>query len=162
MIPSSPRRFALAAVACSLLLAPTAFAERSFPTPLEERARGAERVVVATVVGTTASYRENAHGDRLIVTKAKLRVESHWKGAPITTLDVDVEGGTVDGVTLSVSDLPTVAPGERAIFFLQSAPGGGFVPHLRGKGILKLDEQDRVRGTRLSLAEAKRIAMQER
>ena len=48
--------------------------------------------------------------------------------------------------------------GERAVFFLAPAGGGEFQPHLRGQGILKLDKDDRVADSSLTLAEIRRLA----
>jgi hypothetical protein len=50
-----------------------------------------------------------------------------------------------------VSDLPSLDVGERAVFFLDETASGGHRPHLRGLGILKLDDAGRVRGTNLTL-----------
>ena len=52
-----------------------------------------------------------------------------------------------------MSSLPTLARGERAVFFLTPGKQGEFRPHLRGQGILKLDRDDRVRGSSLTLDE---------
>jgi hypothetical protein len=59
---------------------------------------------------------------------------------------------------LRVSSLPTLTPGERAVFFLDRMSDGTFQPHLRGQGILKLDDQNFVKGTSLSLDEIRRVA----
>lgn len=155
-------RASVVATACLVWGPALANAEQSVPATLDQRAQGADRVLVGTVVDTQAAYRVNAHGDRLIVTRARLKVESHWKGGGASVVDVDIEGGTVEGVTLAVSDLPTLVRGERAIFFLRGRPDGAFEPHLRGQGVLKLDTQNMVRGTRLSLDEARRIAVPQR
>jgi len=50
------------------------------PVGIQERARGAERVVVATVAETSARYERNEYGDDLIVTRARLAVEEVVKG----------------------------------------------------------------------------------
>ena len=55
-------------------------------------------------------------------------------------MSLDLEGGTLDGFTLRVSSLPTLVPGERAVFFLDGG-NGGYHAHLKGQGILKLDER---------------------
>jgi hypothetical protein len=57
---------------------------------------------------------------------------------------------------MRVSDLPTLATGERAVFFLTPGPDGEFKPHMRGLGILKLDDTDTVRGTSLTVNEIRR------
>jgi hypothetical protein len=43
--------------------------------------------------------------------------------------------------------------GERAVFFLNRNPRSGrYEPHLRGQGILKLDEAENVKGSSLHLS----------
>jgi hypothetical protein len=125
------------------------------PVPIPDRAHGAERVVVATVANTTASYERNRFGDELIVTRAQLAVEEALKGTPDAVI-LTVEGGTVNGMTMRVSDLPTLGRGERAVFFLTPGPGGEFKPHMRGLGILKLDGNT-VRGSSLTVDEIRRV-----
>jgi hypothetical protein len=127
------------------------------PVPIQERARGAERVVVATITDVSPRYERNRYGDELIVSHAHLKVEQAIKGRP-DDVTVAVEGGQVGDITLRVSDLPTVATGDRAVFFLTPGPSGEFTPHLRGQGILKLDSTDHVRGTSLTLDEIRRLA----
>ena len=62
-------------------------------------------------------------------------------------------GRNPDGLTLRVSSLPLIQGGERAVFFLDRGAGSGHVPHLRGQGILFLDEQDMVRDSSLRLTD---------
>ena len=124
---------------------------------IEERTTGAERVVVADVESVTADYQTNEFGDRLIVSHARLRVQEAIKGSA-EPLTLDYEGGTVDGVTLHVSSLPVLRPGDRGVFFMTRGRNGEFKPHLRGQGILKLDPQDRVPNSSLTLADVRRMA----
>ena len=121
------------------------------PVPIGERARGAERVAVGRVTAVTPAWQVNEFGDRLIVSTVRLAVDEHLKGPATPTLDVDVEGGTLGELTLHVSDQESLAPGERAVFFLTRGPGGAFRPHLRGQGLLKLDPANRVPGSSLTL-----------
>jgi hypothetical protein len=125
--------------------------------PLADRIQGADVVVVATAASVSASWRDNEFGDRLIVSRYVLQVQETLKGVPGRSMLLDVEGGTLDGFTLRVSSLPTLAEGERAVFILDAAQGA-YHAHLKGLGILKLDEQDVVRGSSLSLAEIRRVA----
>ncbi len=127
------------------------------PVPIEERARGAQRIVVATVAQTMARHEQNEFGDKLIVTYATLAVEEVVKG-PAGPVTLAVEGGTLDGFTMRVSSLPVVTAGERAVFFLVPGRNGEFKAHLRGQGILKLDPNDTVRGSSLTVAEIRRLA----
>ena len=127
------------------------------PVDIPERAKGAESVVVGTVVDVQTSFRTNRHGDRLIVSRAVVQVEETMKGSGMTTVEVDVEGGTVGDLTLQVSDMPSIATGERAAFFLTAGEAGAKVPHLRGLGVLKLDRTERVPGSSLTLSEIRRM-----
>lgn len=149
------RSFAFATLACGL--GSFAFASDGAVVPLAERIHGAGVAVVATPVNVSASWRQNAHGDRLIVSRVTLRVEETLKGPRRNDAAVDVEGGTVDGVTLVVSSSPMLVPGERAVFFLDPQSDGSFQPHLRGQGVLKLDDHNFVKGSSLSLDEIRRV-----
>jgi hypothetical protein len=126
------------------------------PATIEERATGADRVVVAAVESVTADYETNEFGDRLIVSHAKLKVQEALKGTA-EPLTLDYEGGTVDGVTMHVSSLPVLRPGERGVFFVSRGKKGEFKPHLRGQGIVKLDPQDRVPNSSLTLNDLRRM-----
>ena len=132
-------------------------ADSASPIALAARAKGAERIVVASIERVRAEYQKNEFGDALIVTHAELRVAEVLKGQAKNgeAITVEVEGGTIDGITLSVSDLPTVAAGENAVFFLGRGRRGEVVPHLRGQGILKLDALQRVAGTATTLADVR-------
>jgi hypothetical protein len=137
--------------------APSLIASVVRPVPIQDRARGAERVVVAVVGDITATYERNVHGDELIVSHVALRVDEAIKGS-LGNVVVALEGGTINGITLRVSDLPTLSPGERAVFFLTPAPRDEFTPHLRGQGILKLDSSDHVRNSSLTLGQIRQLA----
>jgi hypothetical protein len=125
---------------------------------LDERVAGAQRVVVATAREVRAEWRENSYGDRLIVSRVQLDVEETLKGASEPEIWLDVEGGTLDGYTLRVSTLPLVQAGDRAVFFLDRGQGPATVPHLKGQGILFLDESDVVRNSSLRLTEIRNRA----
>jgi hypothetical protein len=109
--------------------------------------------VVATARSITASWRENEHGDRLIVSRVQLEVNETLKGAGKRTVWLDVDGGTLDGYTLRVSGLHMPEVGERAVYLLDRGDNDVHVPHLRGLGILPLDDSDVVRGSNVHLNE---------
>jgi hypothetical protein len=126
---------------------------------LEERIAGAQRVVVASARTVDARWRENTYGDRLIVSRVLLEVEETLKGsAASNAIWMELEGGTLDGFTLKVSDLPDLKPGERAVFFLDQGENGVAMPHLRGQGILKLDHDNVVTGSGLGLDAIRTLA----
>ena len=151
-----PKRVVATTVATVLSFSTLVAAQGDRDTPLDVRARGAERVVVATARGVNPSWRQNIYGDRLIVSRVQLEVEETLKGAAARTLWMDVEGGSLDGLTLRVSDLPELKQGERAVLFLDSTDSGVLSPHLRGQGILKLDDSNIVRGSSLRLDDIRR------
>ena len=142
---------------CGLLGADLAAgAHQGPPTPLAERARGAERVVVGRVASVAPLWQVNEFGDRLIVSVVRVVVSETLKGEPLPTVDVAVEGGTIGELTLRVSDQTSFSPGERAVFYLKRTARGTFVPHLRGEGLLKLDAANRVPGSSLTLEQIRR------
>jgi hypothetical protein len=120
---------------------------------LESRVSGAETVVVAAARSVSASWHENEHGDRIIVSRFLLEVAESLKGAPARAMWVDVDGGTLDGFSLRVSGLHLPEVGERAVFILDPTEGGVHTLHRRGLGILPLDDRDNVRGTSINLSE---------
>ena len=123
------------------------------PTDIPSRAKGAGRIVVARVLDVRARFATNRFGDQLIISTAVLEVTETLKGAPVATLEVEVEGGTVGDLTLKVSDLPSLQTGERAVFFLDAGTGGVNLPHGRGRGILKLSQGDQVENSGLTLGQ---------
>jgi hypothetical protein len=125
------------------------------PKDIPSRAREAGRIVVAQVTDVRAQFASNEFGDQLIVSTAQLEVAETLKGAPASVLDLEYEGGTVGDLTLKVSDLPSLEPGERAVFFLDAGKGPNFLPHDRGRGILKLTESDEVQDTSMTLSEVR-------
>jgi hypothetical protein len=127
------------------------------PVDVASRARGAARVVVARVADVHARFDVNQWGDRIIVSQAQLEVEDALKGPRTAVLPVDVEGGTVGDLTLKVSDIPTLEPGDRAVFFLDAAvtASGAYRPHRRGLGVMKLDSGNRVAGSTVTLDDIK-------
>jgi hypothetical protein len=126
--------------------------------PLAERARAAERVVVGRVTSVNPAWSTNESGDRLIVSNVSVAVDETLRGPTLPSVDVEVEGGTIGDLTLNVSDLEPVAPGERAVFYLARNTRGVFVPHMRGQGLLKLDRSERVRNSAVTLADIRRAA----
>lgn len=127
--------------------------------PLDERVRGAERIVAGHVMMVTSAFTTNEFGDRLIVTRARVVVSEVLKGqVPGSTVEVSIEGGTVGEVTLHVSDMPEVKPGDRVALFLSQNRLGQTVPHLRGQGVFKLDRNGRDEEQHIALDEIRAAA----
>jgi hypothetical protein len=143
---------ALALIGCITASAVVSAASNGRLATLDERIAGSQKVVVASARTVEAHWQQNTYGDRLIVSRVLLEVQETLKGtAAGNTIWMELEGGTLDGFTLRVSDLPELKPGERAVFFLDQAANGMTTPHLRGQGILKLGDDDVVLGSRLRL-----------
>ena len=144
------------AIAC-VAASPVVTAADAPPVPLAERAAGAHTVVVARALSVEPRFQTNAHGDQLIVSTVLLQVEETLKGPAVETAWMEIEGGTLGGVTLRVSDLPEIRAGARAVFFFDPPRAGLHRPHRRGLGILELDRRDVVRGSSLHLDEVRRV-----
>jgi hypothetical protein len=113
------------------------------PVSSAERARGAEQVVVGRVSSVTSVWRDNEFGDRLIVSVLRVAVDETLKGDAQSSVEVEIEGGTIGSLTLRVSDLETFVPGDRGVFYLTRNRRRALVPHLRGLGLQKLDRTNR-------------------
>lgn len=128
------------------LTAATVGASVDAPLDVGRHARGATKVILATVIGVHAALGENTSGDRLILSHVTLRVDETMKGAHEAVLVVTLEGGTVGNLTLDVSDMPKMEKGQRAVLFLLSTPGGVYVPYGRGSGVIRLGADNRAIG----------------
>ena len=141
----------VAALALTALAQPASAQKFGRPVDIPERLRGADGAVVGRVVKMTPALERNRWGDELIISHAVVQVEETLKGRPSRYETLAIEGGTYGGYTMRVSDMPEVSVGERGVFLLKRDAGGAQVPHMRGLGILMLDESDHVRGSSLSL-----------
>jgi hypothetical protein len=144
-------RLGFAAFLMSCVATATASAGQGQPVTIQTRATGAERVVVANVSEVRSSLEVNSYGDQVIVSHLELQVLETLKGPAVSAVSLAMEGGTVGGLTMRVSDMPTVEIGERAVFFLDSTSLGGFESYGRGLGILKVDSTNHVSGSSLLL-----------
>lgn len=124
---------------------------------IQSRALGAQRIVVATVMDVVPRFATNAFGDQLIVSRVWLRVENTLKGQPSPIILMDLEGGTVGGTTLRVSDLPALHSGARALFFLTGDDHGVAELADRGRSFLQVDSANRLIGSSTSLTDVQAI-----
>lgn len=114
---------ALIAAALALLTARAASASTIVelgPAALEA---GADRVVDARVIARDVQWNA-AH--TMLETHAVLAVEAARKGAPATTLEIVVPGGTLAGRQQIVFGTPAVIVGERARWFLAARGDGTY------------------------------------
>jgi hypothetical protein len=141
---------------CVLAISTITYSAPGQPPAAATRAKGAGRVVVARVADVQPRFETNRHGDRLIVSELFLDVEETWKGAATPVLQATVEGGTIGALSLAVSDMPALKPGDRAVFFLDANERGGHVPHDRGFGIMKLGAGGKIEGSDQTLGDLRR------
>ena len=147
----------LIALSAVCLTVATVSASTGPDVDVAKSAKGAKKVVLATVVDVQSTFDVNDYGDRLIMSRALLQVEETMKGQHQPSVTVTVEGGTVGDLTLSVSDMPKMTKGDRAVFFLDDSTRGGQIPHGRGLGVLKLDATGHVAGTTLTVDDIRNI-----
>lgn len=166
-MPRNPVSCVLTAFTVAATLTVNAAAQEQHRVDLTLLARGADRVVVATVARVEPVFQSNEFGDKLIVSRTHLQVNAELKSASVQSptneaLVLELEGGTIGELSLKVSDLPRLERGERAVIFLHRNSKGANVPHGRGDGILRLDSNDRVKDSALSLAEIRKAVEQAR
>jgi hypothetical protein len=118
---------------------------------LKSRIKAAERAVVGRVTRVASYLKHTGLGDTLIMSHVELAVEETLKGAASATLPVEVEGGTLNGMTMRVSDMPALRPGARVVVMVRRGRSGEFVPHQRGASILELEAGDHIKNSDLWL-----------
>jgi hypothetical protein len=128
------------------------------PTFLAQCLQGARKTVVGKIASVEPHWDRNQWGDQLIVSRMTVDVEETLKGMPTKRVEVDVEGGTLNGVTLHVSHQAELIPGDRAVFILDEVQPGLHTPHRKGEGLLRLDENNRIEGTSTTLADVRAAA----
>ncbi len=124
---------------------------------LRSRIKGAERAFIGRVTRVSPYMKKTDHGDVLIVSRVEMAVEEPLKGQAAATVPMEIEGGTLNGVTMEVSDMPQMAAGLRAVVMLKRNARGEMVPHQRGAGVLEL-EQDHVKNSDLWLDDVRLAA----
>ena len=146
----------------SIVVAGAAIAHAGGPkaaqeSELKSRMKGAERAVVGRVTRIAPYMKKTDRGDMLIVSHVEMAVEETLKGDLGSTVPMEVEGGTLNGVTMAVSDMPELKPGTRAVVMLKRGRNGEFVPHQRGAGVLEL-EQEHIKNSDLWLDDVRLAA----
>ena len=150
-------RRGFAAFFCAFVMTVAAAAGQDRLVDLSTRASSAQRVVLASVSELRSALEVNAYGDQVIVSHLQLQVQETLKGPAVNTVSLAMEGGTVGGLTMRVSDMPAMQVGERAVFFVDAGPSGEFQSHGRGLGILRVDSTNRIVGSSLMLDDVRGI-----
>jgi len=141
-----------------VLLGSTVWADNAVPTDLGTRLRGSSRTIVGSVSRVESRVVVTPRGDRMIVSRTLVRVDEALKGRREPYLEVDIEGGTIGQLSMRVSDMEPLVVGERAVVLLEPTAGGGWKPHRRGLGLLRLGADNRIVGSELTLDQVRRLA----
>jgi hypothetical protein len=122
------RRFALA-----LLVLIPAFATTLIRASLDDLIGKSTSIVRGRVISSSTT----AHGP-LVYTHYKIQVTERWKGASGDQVDVQVPGGSYNGVQQNIAGAPRLATGADYVFFLWTGPSGA--NHLLGlsQGVLDI------------------------
>ncbi|MDQ6911777.1 MAG: hypothetical protein M3119_02405 [Verrucomicrobiota bacterium] len=88
---------------------------------------GQAEVIFQGTVSDVKSQWTGEGAERHIVTYVTLQIEEAIKGDPGATYTMRMLGGTVDGTTMEVSDVPKFKVGDRDILFVEHN-GTQFVP----------------------------------
>lgn len=150
----------------SVVVAGAAFVHAGSPKAsqqleLKSRMKGAERAFVGRVTRVSPYMKKTDRGDVLIVSHVEMAVEEALKGQATSTVPMEIEGGTLNGVTMEVSDMPQMAVGLRAVVMLKRNARGEMAPHQRGAGVLEL-EQEHVKNSDLWLDDVRLAAAEAR
>lgn len=96
----------------------------------------------SVVIGTVRSVESRWNEDQTMIrTYASVSVERYVTGEPVDSMiTIVVDGGTVDGITLWVSDTPSFHPGMRSGFLLKKEESGMYTPYGQIQGVYALED----------------------
>lgn len=105
-----------------LLLSSFCFATE-FQVPFHTIVQRSDRIVQGRVLSMSCHAGTNQYGDQLIYTDISIRTDQALKGER-TNMLLTIEGGTANGITLKVSDVPTFKVGEEVVVFAKKQAAG--------------------------------------
>jgi hypothetical protein len=102
---------------------------------LDDLVQKSGRIVIAKCIS-----RESRWNDRgtLILTTARFVVSEPLKGSADGFVNVVTVGGTLDGITQTVSGMPAFEPEEEALLFLEPSKNGNWQPLGMSQGKLRI------------------------
>lgn len=103
---------------CAAFVLSFAHATTVVPPSFDELVANAEVIFQGTVTDVKSQWTGEG-AERHIVTYITLNVEDALKGEPGATYTMRMLGGTVDGTTMEVSDVPKFKVGDRDILFVE-------------------------------------------
>jgi hypothetical protein len=113
-------------IACTLFGLSPAWGTTVVPPTFDELVSQAEVIFEGTVTDVRSEW-AGAGTQRHIVTYVTFRVEDRLKGSVAASYSLRLLGGTVDGVTMEVTDTPKFSVSDRDILFVENN-GTQFVP----------------------------------
>ena len=133
-------------VSCSNPTSPAPVSQSSKPLmeqlTIDELAERADIIVVGEV--TDIDYDRNGNGD--VKTLVSLSVTDVVKGANVEEVVIEVAGGQLEDLNVSVEDTPEFQLGERVAVFLRQVDHGTFTTVGGFQGRFGIDENDMVGG----------------
>lgn len=133
---------------------------------VQTRMKGAPKISVGTVISKEPHWQQNESGANVIYTTVRIKVEEDLRGSHEDQIELEMEGGTINGLTYGVDSLPTLNVGERGVFVIDKKVDktgrAKYSPHLKGYGILKLKADNRVENSTLRLEDLRRMANSEK
>jgi hypothetical protein len=158
-MPVKSRAFAVvAALVGAAAIARAGSPRADHQIELKSRLNAAERAVVGHVARAVSYMKHTEYGDTLIMSHVELAVEETLKGPAGATLPVEMEGGTLNGITMRVSDMPALSPGTRAVVMVTRGRSGELVPAKRGDSVLELEADDHIKNSDLWLDDVRQAA----
>ena len=115
---------------------------------LSEQADFSDVVVVGVVNKAETKLEKDENGDQLMVTHVKVSVLEWLKGTSGPSIEVDMVGGTLNGVTMKSSAEPDpLKAKDKAVFYLQKKSNGNYriTKDEKGakQGLIKLRDRKR-------------------
>ena len=112
------RRLIPLTLVCTVLFAAGVGATTVIPPTFDELVSRAKLIFSGEVMNLQSAWEPRPNGGRAIVTFITFRVDDVWKGSVGAVTQLKFLGGTVDGMTIEVSDMPEFRLGQRDVLFV--------------------------------------------
>lgn len=140
-----------------LLMASFCFALEA-PVTLHTLVQQSDRIVQGRVLSLSYHSGTNQYGDQLIYTDVLIRADQALKGARFDLL-LTVEGGTANGLTLVVTDVPKFKVGEEILVFAKKE-GAGYTLSFGSQSKYTITNDGRIRENGFSYKEFTKSIME--
>jgi hypothetical protein len=96
----------------------------AWPVTLQQLSTAQMTAASTAIVRGTISGSYTALSGKTIFTHYTVQVAETWKGAPVTTADVAVPGGALNGLRQSFAGVPALQAGQEYLLFLWTGSKG--------------------------------------